>query len=85
MKLFYKFKARRIVIDANGLGTGLVDFMVKQQINPDTGEVYADFGVYNDPDGEYKKYKTSITEQEALYLIKANAAINTEAHTIVKS
>lgn len=84
-KLFYKFKARRIVIDANGLGTGLVDFMVKQQINPDTGEVYADFGVYNDPDGEYKKYKTSITEQEALYLIKANAAINTEAHTIVKS
>lgn len=84
-KLFYKFKARRIVIDANGLGTGLVDFMVKQQINPDTGVTYADFGVYNDPDGEYKKYKTSITEQDALYLIKANAAINTEAHTIVKS
>lgn len=30
-KLYYKYKARRIVIDANGLGLGLVDYMVKSQ------------------------------------------------------
>jgi hypothetical protein len=29
-KLFYKYKARRVVIDGNGLGAGLVDFMVLQ-------------------------------------------------------
>ena len=79
-KLYYKYKARRLVIDANGLGIGLIDFMVKSQIDPDTGDTYPDFGVYNDDEAYYKKYKTNITEGDAMYLIKANAPINTEAH-----
>lgn len=79
-KLFYKYKAQRLVIDGNGMGIGLVDYMVKSQIDPDTGEVLPDFGVYNDEEGYYKKYKTNITELDALYIIKANAPINTEAH-----
>ena len=79
-KLFYKYKARRLVIDANGLGIGLVDYMVKSQVDPDTNDSYPDFGVYNDEEGYYKKYKTNVTEQEAMYLLKANAPINTEAH-----
>ena len=84
-KLFYKYNARRIVIDANGLGIGLVDYMIKSQIDPDTNDTYPDFGVYNDEELYYKKYRTNITEQDAMYLIKANAPINTEAHTITKS
>ena len=79
-KLYFKYKARRLVIDANGLGIGLVDYMIKSQIDPDTGDTYPDFGVYNDDEGYYKKYKTDITEHDAMYLIKANAPINTEAH-----
>ena len=79
-KLYYKYKARRLVIDANGLGLGLVDYMVKKQIDPDTGDTYPDFGVYNDEELYYKKFRTDITEQDAMYLIKANAPINTEAH-----
>ena len=79
-KLFYKYKAQRIVIDGNGMGIGLVDYMVKSQIDPDTGEVLPDFGVYNDEEAYYKKYKTNITELDALYVLKANAPINTEAH-----
>ena len=79
-KLFYKYKARRVVIDANGLGIGLVDYMIKSQIDPNTGDTYPDFGVYNDDELYYKKYKTTITEQDAMYLIKANAPLNTEAH-----
>ena len=79
-KLFYKYKARRLVVDGNGLGIGLMDYMVKQQIDPDTSEVFADFGVYNDDDGYYKKYQTPTCEQNAIYIIKANAPINTEAH-----
>lgn len=88
-KLYYKYKARRIVIDANGLGVGLVDFMVKPQINPETSEVIPDFGVYggtqDDAVQEYKKYKTNSTELDALYLMKANAPVNTEAHSITQS
>lgn len=79
-KLFYKYKAKRLIIDANGLGIGLVDYMVKSQIDPNTNDSYPDFGVYNDEEGYYKKYKTAVTEQEAMYLLKANAPINTEAH-----
>ena len=84
-KLFYNYKARRLVIDGNGLGIGLIDYMVKPQINPDTNEVYPDFGVYNDDDGEYKKYRTKSCEQDALYIIKATAPINTEAHANAQS
>ena len=78
--LYYKYKAKRVVIDANGLGIGLVDYMIKTQIDSSTGDTYPDFGVYNDDDLYYKKYKTPNTEQDAMYLIKANAPINTEAH-----
>ena len=79
-QLFYKYKARRLVIDANGLGVGLVDFMIKSQIDPDTGDTLPPFGVDNDDKGEYKKYKTPDTVQNAMYLVKANAPINTEAY-----
>ena len=58
--------------------------MIKSQSDPDTGDIYPDFGVYNDEEGYYKKYRTNMTEQEAMYLIKANAPLNTEAHTNVQ-
>ena len=79
-KLYYKYNASRIVLDGNGLGIGLVDYMVKPQIDPDTTEVIPDFGIYNDEEQYYKKYRTPTTELDAIYIIKANAPINTEAH-----
>ena len=84
-RLYYKYKCRTAVIDANGLGIGLVDFMVKDQIDPETGELLPNFGVENDDEGFYKKFKTADTEPDAMYLIKANAPINTEAHTYVQT
>lgn len=79
-RLYYKYKAKALVVDGNGLGIGLVDYLVKPQFNPDTGDVIPDFGVINDPDRYYKKYQTKDCELDALYIIKANAPINTEAH-----
>lgn len=84
-KLFYKYKARRLVIDGNGLGIGLIDYMIKQQIDSITGDIYPPFGIYNDEDGYYKKYRTPNTELDAIYIIKANAPINTEAHSNVQA
>ena len=63
--------------------------MVKPQVDPDTGEIIPDFGVYGgtqeDAIQEYKKYRTNNTEQDAMYLLKANAPINTEAHANARS
>ena len=84
-RLFYKYKARKVVIDGNGLGIGLVDYMVKSQMDPDSGNLLPDFGVENDEENFYKKYKTYETELDAMYIIKANAPINTEAHTYVQT
>lgn len=83
-KLFYKYKARRVVIDGNGLGIGLLDYMIKSQIDG-TGDYYPSFGVYNDDENFYKKFRTDDTEDEAIYIIKANAPINTEAYSTVQS
>lgn len=79
-KLYYKYKARALVIDGNGVGLGLIDYMVKQQIEDD-GNIVPDFGIMNDDDGYYKKYRTPNTELDAIYIIKANAPINTECHS----
>ena len=84
-KLYFKYKARAIAIDANGLGIGLIDYMVKSQTDPETGDFIPDFGVDNDDEGFYKKFKTADTELGALFLIKANAPINTEAHSYVQT
>ena len=84
-RLFYAYKARALVIDGNGLGIGLVDYMIKTQHDPETGDILPDFGVINDEDNYYKKYRTPNTEYDAMYIIKANAPINTEAHANVQS
>ena len=88
-KLYYKYKARAVVIDANGIGAGLVDFMVKAQIDPETGDTLPPFevggGTYAEADQDYKKFRTDDMEKDALFLIKANAPINTEAHSYLQT
>ncbi len=84
-KLFYKYNARRLVIDGNGLGIGLLDYMVKPTIDPETNDTLPDFGIYGgtqeDAADYYKKYKTKDCQENAIYILKASAPINTEVHT----
>lgn len=83
-KLYYKYHARRIVLDANGIGGGLLDYMVKTTLLEDRTTLPA-FGVENDSEGRYKQFRTPDCELDAIYAIKANAPINTEAHTAVQA
>lgn len=83
--LYYKYKPRRIAVDANGLGVGLIDYLVKAQ-DTDDGEYLPPFGVFNtDEYPEYKKFVTPETERDVLFLIKANAPINTEAYSYAQT
>ncbi len=84
-RLYYKYNPRRIAIDANGLGVGLVDYLVKAQ-ETDDGEYLAPFGVYNtDEYPDYKQFITPETKKDVLYLIKATAPINTEAYSYAQT
>lgn len=85
-KLFLKYKAKRAVIDGNGLGVGLIDYMVKPTPDPEEEDIILpSFGVDNDEDNIYKQYRDKDTILDAIYIIKANAPINTEAHTYVQT
>ena len=71
-KLFYRYKARIAAIDANGLGAGLIDFMTKAQLDPETGEELPPFGVEggtaDDAVEPYKKIKGPGVEDNAIFL-----------------
>lgn len=84
-RLYYKYNPRAIVIDGNGLGIGLIDYMITQTTDESTKETYPPFGIVNDSENIYKKYITPETERDAVYIIKANSEINTEAHSNVLS
>lgn len=79
-RLFKKFKCRVAVVDANGLGMGLIDSLIIDQIDPDTGEELGNLGVCNDPDGKYRNFQNENTIPNSLYMMKANATINTECY-----
>jgi len=87
-KLYDKYNARQVIIDANGLGIGFIDFMVRSQID-DNGEYYRPFGVsdgtYENAGQEYKQFRTDDMERDAMFLMKANAPINTECHAYVQT
>jgi len=63
--------------------------MVKSQIDPETGDTLPPFGVeggtYAEAEQDYKQFRTDDMEKDALFLIKANAPINTEAHSYLQT
>ena len=63
--------------------------MVKTQVDPDTGEDLIPFGVSGgttqDAIEPYKKIRGAGVEENAMFLMRANANINTEAHTYVQT
>jgi hypothetical protein len=73
-----------LVVDANGLGVGLVDYLVKPTLDVETGETLPPFSITNDEKGDYDKF---ITPEciPILYNVKANANSNSEMHVNVLS
>lgn len=84
-RLFNLYECKCCVVDANGLGAGLVDFLTTDQVDPDTDELLPNMGVYNDDDGQYKKMQNENTIHNALYCMKANQTINSECYSYIQS
>lgn len=50
MRYFYKYKCTDIVLDTNGIGLGVYDFIIKDQYDQETGETYKALTCLNDSD-----------------------------------
>lgn len=84
-RIFQQYKCRIAVIDGNGLGAGLVDMLTMDTIDPDTGETLYNWGVMNDEDNKYRNMKTDDTITDAMYIMKANQALNSEMYAYCQS
>lgn len=73
-RLIQLFKAEDVIIDTNGLGVGLADQMIKEQVD-EQGNVYPAYGFHNDK--EYQKVQP-MNAAPILYSFKANANLNSE-------
>lgn len=84
-RLFQQYHCKVAVIDGNGLGAGLVDMLTMDTVDPDTGETLYNWGVMNDDDNHYRNMKTENTVYEAMYVMKANVALNSEMYSYTQS
>lgn len=66
-------------------GAGLIDLLVVDANDPDTGEVLYGWGVINDEDRKYKDMVTENTIDNALYIMKANQVLNSEMYAYCKN
>ena len=69
------------------VGVGLVDYMIVDQVDPDTGEDLPNLGIYNLDDMDdktrknYKSFENENTIKNAMYLMKANTPLNSEMYS----
>ena len=84
-RLFNLFNCRIAVVDANGLGAGLVDMLTMDTTDPDSGEILYNWGVLNDENHEYKNMETENTIHNAMYIMKANQSLNSEMYAYCQS
>lgn len=76
-KMISLYNPKEVVIDTNGLGIGIADLMIKQQIGPD-GIIYPAYGFFNNDD--YKKIQPKDIPN-ILYSMKANGPLNSKIHS----
>lgn len=76
-----RFNFNRIVIDANGLGVGLVDFLMVSNVDPNTQIEYGPYNVDNIKDYPIYGENQKVGAPGKLYLIKTNGSSAGQIHT----
>ena len=83
-KLYEDFQCDYIVLDANGVGNGVFDFLVRDLVDIDTGEIYPALTCKNDETMASKYQGSSKDPVKAIYSIKATAEMNSICATQLK-
>lgn len=83
MRYFYKYKCTQLVIDTNGLGIGVYDYICKEQYDSETGETYKALCCCNDNDMA-DRCKTKDCNK-VVWSVKATSAFNNEICVLLRN
>ena len=75
-KLYRDYKCTDIVLDCSGQGLGVFDALVRDQVDPETGELYEALSCYNDKDMAARCKVDNAPK--VIWSIKASASFNSE-------
>lgn len=76
------YQPREVVIDGNGLGVGLMDYMIQYNQHDITKQVYPPYGSMNDEDYLAKQPRDC---PKLIYVVKANATLQGEINSVTYS
>lgn len=83
MRYFYEYKCTQLVLDSNGLGIGVFDYIVKDQYDTETGKTYKAMTCVNDPDMAVRcKVKDA---NKVIWSVKAGAKFNNEICVLLRN
>lgn len=77
MRLFYQYNCTHLVLDTNGQGLGVFDYIIKDQYDPDYGITYGALTCMNDQNmADRCKVRNA---KKVIWSVKATAEFNTKA------
>lgn len=83
MKYFYEYQCTDLVLDTNGIGLGVYDFITKDQICQENGKRYRAMTCINDKDmAERCKVRDA---NKVVWSVKANANFNNEICVLLRN
>lgn len=83
MKYFYEYQCTDLVLDTNGIGLGVFDFITKEQICQENGKRYQAMTCINDKDmAERCKVRDA---NKVVWSVKANANFNNEICVLLRN
>lgn len=83
MRYFYRYKCTDLVLDCQGLGLGVYDYICKDQYDPETGKVYKALTCINDE--EMAKRCKVKDPNKVVWSVKANAKFNNEICVLLRN
>lgn len=81
-KLYDEFACDYIVLDCTGLGLGVYDALVRDMVDPDTGEIYPALSCCNNP--EMAERCTVKGADKVIWAIKGSSALNSECAVLLR-
>lgn len=83
MRYFYKYHCTQLVLDTNGIGLGVYDFICKDQYDADTGETYKALSCCNDDD---MLIRCKVPDaNKCVWSVKATASFNNEICVLLRN